>query len=115
MCGCEKHHNKRANCTCICREHRNFERAYDLAMNRYDEIRALRAALEAAERERDEWRESAADLGRRLNKAEYDRDEEQYENQRLRDGLTALAERNIGTSGRALISLDELAALLDGA
>jgi len=54
-------------------------------------VPALLADLEAAERERDAWRESAADLGQRLNKAEYDRDEEQYENQRLRDGIEALA------------------------
>jgi hypothetical protein len=55
-------------------------------------ILALLADLEAAEQERDAWRESAADLGQRLNKAEYDRDEEQYENQRLRDGIKALAD-----------------------
>lgn len=47
MCGCEKHHDKSKPCTCICPEHGNFQRAYDLAMERYDEIVRLRALLAA--------------------------------------------------------------------
>lgn len=47
MCGCKKHGDKSAECTCICPEHRNFDRAYDLAQQRYDEIRALRSELAA--------------------------------------------------------------------
>lgn len=47
MCGCKKHRSKSAECTCICPEHRNFDRAYELAQQRYDEIRALQAELAA--------------------------------------------------------------------
>lgn len=36
MCGCPKHHDETAECTCICEEHRNFEAARELAMSRYD-------------------------------------------------------------------------------
>lgn len=45
MCGCEQHHDPDAACTCICDEHRNFERARDLAFVRMDEIRKLRAEV----------------------------------------------------------------------
>ena len=42
MCGCEKHRDEARDCTCICPEHKNFELAYQLAMDRYDEIVRLR-------------------------------------------------------------------------
>jgi hypothetical protein len=51
MCGCKRHGDKDASCTCICPEHRNFDAAYDLAMRRYDEIRELRARFDEAQRE----------------------------------------------------------------
>ena len=41
MCGCERHHDDAADCTCICSEHGNFSLAYDLAMTRYDQIVSL--------------------------------------------------------------------------
>lgn len=46
MCGCEKHHDEQAECTCICPEHGNFRAAYDLAMQRYDVIKDLTAQLD---------------------------------------------------------------------
>jgi chromosome segregation ATPase len=67
----------------------------------------LRADLEAAEREREGWRESAADLGQRLSKAEYDRDEEQYENQRLRAGIEASAVECLSIAASAARSQGE--------
>jgi hypothetical protein len=66
-----------------------------------------RERAEQAEAERDAWRESAADLGRRLNKAEYDRDEEQYENQRLRDGIEASAVECLSIAASAARSQGE--------
>ena len=45
MCGCDKHLNEWAECTCICPEHKNFDRAYDLALVRYYEIVRLEEAL----------------------------------------------------------------------
>lgn len=38
VCDCEKHLKKRAECTCICDVHANFERARDLAYARYNTI-----------------------------------------------------------------------------
>jgi hypothetical protein len=48
MCGCNKHQEATAACTCICDEHRNFELARDLASNRYDIITDLTKQLNAA-------------------------------------------------------------------
>lgn len=42
MCGCEKHQDKSAECTCICEEHQNFTQARELAMERYDRITELK-------------------------------------------------------------------------
>lgn len=47
MCGCQKHHDETADCTCICPEHRNFEVAYDLAMSRYDLLKECVEARQA--------------------------------------------------------------------
>lgn len=41
MCGCDKHNNKSAQCTCICPEHANFKLAFELAMSRYHKILEL--------------------------------------------------------------------------
>lgn len=49
MCGCRKHGDESAECTCICPEHGNFALARKIAMERYDEVRA-------AQRERDQLR-----------------------------------------------------------
>lgn len=38
MCDCKRHQDATLLCTCICPEHRNFDKAYDLAMQRYDTI-----------------------------------------------------------------------------
>lgn len=46
MCGCEKHNDKTAECTCICDEHANFEVARDLARKRYDAIVELAERLD---------------------------------------------------------------------
>lgn len=51
MCGCKKHHDPEAACTCICPEHRNFDRAYELAMQRYDEVVDLRRRLKQGRRD----------------------------------------------------------------
>jgi len=45
MCGCAKHGNRKAECTCICPEHGNYQLAYDLAMSRYDVILALQSEV----------------------------------------------------------------------
>lgn len=42
MCGCEKHQDKSAECTCICEQHQNFAYARGLAMERYDQITELK-------------------------------------------------------------------------
>lgn len=47
MCGCDKHHDDTAPCSCVCLEHRNFEAAYALAMTRFDEIKELREETQA--------------------------------------------------------------------
>jgi hypothetical protein len=66
MCGCERHHDRAADCTCICPEHGNFQRAYDLAMSRYDDIVALRESQSALRAELDALRGRVAALaGRR--------------------------------------------------
>lgn len=44
MCGCPKHHDETADCTCVCEEHQNFEAARALAMSRYD---LLKECIEA--------------------------------------------------------------------
>lgn len=49
MCGCAKHHDETAVCTCICPEHANYDAAYALAMRRYDELTTLAVKLDAAE------------------------------------------------------------------
>ena len=46
MCGCDKHNNRRATCTCICPAHKNFQAAYDLARARYDVILGLQENLD---------------------------------------------------------------------
>lgn len=47
MCGCPKHHDETADCTCICVEHRNFDAARELAMSRYDLLKeCVEARLE---------------------------------------------------------------------
>lgn len=51
MCGCEKHHDASAECTCICPEHHNFKLAHELAMRRYDEIQDLRRQIGAGRRD----------------------------------------------------------------
>lgn len=38
MCDCMKHTHPGSPCTCICLEHKNFQKAHDLAMQRYDVI-----------------------------------------------------------------------------
>lgn len=48
MCGCEKHNDESAPCTCICDSHRNFEAARDLAVKRYHEIVELADELDEA-------------------------------------------------------------------
>lgn len=40
MCDCPRHHDDLADCTCICPEHENFHAAYDLAMSRFDLLKA---------------------------------------------------------------------------
>lgn len=49
MCGCEKHNDESAPCTCICDAHRNFEAARDLAISRYHAIVQLEAERDAAQ------------------------------------------------------------------
>lgn len=46
MCGCDKHHDPSAACTCLCSEHQNFQAAFNLAMSRFDEIQALLAEVD---------------------------------------------------------------------
>lgn len=61
MCVCEQHHDRTKPCTCICPGHRNFDQAYELAMSRYDLIRAERAryvALADGVRSLADWLES---------------------------------------------------------
>lgn len=48
MCGCEKHNDESAPCTCICDSHRNFEAARDLAVQRYHAIVEVEAERDAA-------------------------------------------------------------------
>lgn len=69
MCGCEKHQNKKAECTCICPAHKNFEMAYDLAMERYDTIVALSEKVGELEASRDEWAKLASEAGVREQEA----------------------------------------------
>jgi len=51
VCGCDKHSNRRAECTCLCKEHRNFDLAYKLAMERLTIIQELHESLEQARAE----------------------------------------------------------------
>lgn len=53
MCGCEKHRDESAPCTCICDAHANFEAARDLAMRRYHAIKSLERENDQLQGERD--------------------------------------------------------------
>lgn len=41
MCGCNHLTDHDAVCTCICEEHKNFDMAFRMAMQRYDTIVSL--------------------------------------------------------------------------
>lgn len=70
MCGCEKHTDKSAPCTCICDSHRNFEAARDLAMSRYHAIQSLERELAEVEETRERWMSRALEAEERAKAAE---------------------------------------------
>lgn len=49
MCNCPKHDDPSERCDCICPEHENFDKLYELAMTRYDTIVRLQGELTQAQ------------------------------------------------------------------
>lgn len=49
MCDCKRHQDATLLCTCICPEHRNFDKAYDLAMQRHVAIQVQATRIQELE------------------------------------------------------------------